>query len=100
MSVAQLQNTSSYSYGTEVAGVVSDPFQYYSGLQTIVADRYHTGGGSFDIRFNMRNVTSQYGSGEYTVMVWLNGTSGSSFVGSTYTLFLNGDGSQFTTSGV
>ncbi len=93
MSVAQLKSTFSYSYGQQVAGVVSNPLAYYPNITTIDADRYSINGQSFDIAFNMQNVVKQYGAGEYTVMLWLsNGGSGqnSTFVGSTYTVFING----------
>ena len=90
MTQEQLNATFSYGYGTEIAGVVSNPLDYYQGLQTVVADKYAQNGNSFDVSFNMDKLIRQYGAGEYTVMVWLNGTgTNSSFVGSTYTIFIN-----------
>ena len=101
MSVAQLRNTSSYSYGQEVAGVASSPYFYYTGVDTIVADQYYTQGNGFDISFSLANLTRLDGAGEYTIMIWLNGTSGgSSFIGSTYTIFLNANGSQYVPNGI
>ncbi|MDE1855541.1 MAG: CAP domain-containing protein [Candidatus Micrarchaeota archaeon] len=100
MSKAQLAATSSYSYGTTVAGVVSSPLYYYTGIETIDADRYTVSGNSFNVAFSMKNLISKYGAGEYTVMVWLNGTSGSGFVGSTYTVFVNSQGTVYTPNAV
>ena len=98
MSVGQLWNTSSYGYGTEIAGVASSPLYYYQGIETIDADKYATSGQAFSIAFNINKQLSQYGSGEYTIMVWLtNNGSGqnSTFVGSTYTIFINGSGQPY-----
>ncbi len=96
MTQAQLNATFSYGYGAEVAGVVNNPLDYYQGLQTIVADRYVQNGNGFDVSFNMNKLIRQYGAGEYTVMLWLNGTgTNSSFVGSTYTIFINQSGQQY-----
>lgn len=95
MTRAQLDNTSSYSYGDTVAGVVSSPLYYYSSIQTIVADQYSTRGNSFNVAFSMRSTISKYGPGEYTVLVWLNDTSGAGFVGSTYTIFVGSNGSVY-----
>ncbi len=88
MSVAQLNNTSSYSYGNQIAGVVSSPNTYYNGISTIVADKYLINGDSFKVAFNLHNTVIKNGPGEYTVFVWLNGTKGNNFVGSTYTIFI------------
>ncbi|MCL4379092.1 MAG: CAP domain-containing protein [Candidatus Marsarchaeota archaeon] len=99
MSAAQLWNTSSYSYGQEIAGVASSPLYYYQGIETIDANRYSINGQSFSISFNINKQVSQYGPGEYTLMVWLsNGGSGenSTFVGATYTIFINGSGGSYT----
>ncbi len=90
---SQLAMTSSYGYGTEVAGVVSSPLYYYPGLSSINADRYSVGGGNFDVSFNLKGLTGKYGPGEYTVLVWLNDSKGSDFLGSTFTVFVGSDGS-------
>lgn len=103
MSIGQLWNTTSYSYGNEIAGVASSPLYYYQGIETIDADRYTTNGQSFNITFNINKQVSEYGAGEYTIMVWLtNGGSGqnSTFVGSTYTIFINGSGQRYSPSSV
>jgi uncharacterized protein YkwD len=100
MSKAQLANTSSYGYGANVAGVVSNPLYYYTGIETITADRYEVSGSSFNIAFSMRGVIGKNGPGEYTVMVWLNNTAGQGFVGSTYTVFVNGSGRVYVPKNV
>ncbi|MCL5239497.1 MAG: CAP domain-containing protein [Candidatus Marsarchaeota archaeon] len=100
MTVAQLDNTSSYSYGPTIAGVVSSPLYYYANIETIVADQYSTSGKSFSVAFNMHNTISKNGPGEYTVLVWLNNTSGAGFVGSTYTVFAGAGGSIYTPKNV
>lgn len=97
MTQQQLNATFSYGYGAEIAGVVGSPLSYYQGLDTIVADRYSVNGNRFDIEFNMKSLIQKYGAGEYTVMVWLNATN-SSFIGSTYTIFINQSLSQYAPS--
>ncbi len=93
MSTYQLDQTSEYSYGTAIAGVVNNPSYYYPTLTTIVADRYYQKGNDFFVSFNMTKLISSNAAGEYTVEVWLNGTrTNNSFVGSTYTIFVNQDG--------
>ncbi len=100
MTRAQLDNTSSYSSGTTVAGIVSSPLYYYSNIQTIVADQYSTNGNGFNVAFNMRSTISKNGPGEYTVDVWLNDSSGAGFVGSSYTIFVNGSGDVYVPGNV
>ncbi|HVA83189.1 MAG TPA: CAP domain-containing protein, partial [Candidatus Aquilonibacter sp.] len=96
MSKAQLAATSEYGYGPNIAGVVSSPNYFYSGLSTIVADQYSASPGSFSVSFNMQKLISEHGAGEYTVLIWLNGTSSqSSFVDASYTVFVDGSGSSF-----
>jgi uncharacterized protein YkwD len=100
MSVAQLRNTSEYSYGSTIAGVVSNQYSYYNNISTIVASRYVTSGSSFDIEFSMANLTSRYGPGEYTLMLWMNSTSyPAGFIGSTYTIFVNSSGGSYIPDG-
>ncbi len=101
MSPQQLNQTSEYGYGQSIAGIVSSALDYYPDLTTIVADNYYTKGNDFLVSFNMTKLIKQYGQGEYTVMVWLNGTaSNGSFVGSTYTVFVNSSGQAYTPSNV
>ncbi len=100
MTRAQLDNTSSYSSGTPVAGVVSSPLYYYSNIQTIVADRYSVNGNGFNVAFNMRNTIGKNGPGEYTVNVWLNDSSGAGFVGASYVVFVNGSDGIYTPGNV
>ena len=102
MSVAQLNGTSDYSYGYQIAGVIGNPYQYYQGVETIRASTYDvTDGGRADVSFNMGSLVNTYGAGEYTVMIWLsNSTPNDSFVGSTYTVFINSEGQQYTPGSV
>ncbi len=88
MTRVQLDNTSSYSFGKQVAGVASNPAYYYPGLTTILADQYTTNGRSFSVAFNLKSLIAKFGPGEYTVLIWLNDTTGSSFIASTYTIFV------------
>ena len=93
----------SYSYGQGIAGVVSSPLYYYPKLETIAADSYSVNGSSFNIDFNIKKLISEYGAGEYTTMVFLNGTASGSnmtFVGSTYTVFINSTGGAYLPSGI
>ncbi len=89
MSIAQLDNTSDYGYGNAVAGVVSNPYSYFPGLDTIVANQYTTSKNNFMISFNIGNLTRKYGAGEYTAEVWLEAPNQSTFLGNTYTVFIN-----------
>jgi hypothetical protein len=100
MSRAQLDNTTSYAYGRDVAGVVRFAAYYYNNLTTITASRYLVNGNAFDVRFGMDGLFRQYGSGEYTVLVFLNGTKGNGFVGATYTVFIGSDGKPYAPKNV
>ncbi|MGI0100815.1 MAG: CAP domain-containing protein [Candidatus Micrarchaeaceae archaeon] len=101
MSVYQLDNTSDYSYGQAIAGVVGNPLDYYPSLSTIVADTYYTRANDFLVSFDISKLTGHYGAGEYTIALWLNGTyANSSFLGSTYTIFINSNGTAYTPSNV
>lgn len=96
MSTPQLDSTSEYSYGPTIAGVVASSLNYYPSITTIVADKYYSNGENFMVSFNLEKLIKGNGAGEYTVMVWLNGTStNSSFVGSTYTIFVNQNGTVY-----
>lgn len=98
MSISQLSQTSSYGYGSTIAGVVSNSNLYYPNITTIVAERYASSGNAFDIAFSIQNLIKRYGAGEYTIILWLNasGSPGRSFIGSTYTVFINGNGLPYT----
>ncbi|MDE1810924.1 MAG: hypothetical protein KGH66_02700, partial [Candidatus Micrarchaeota archaeon] len=101
MTRAQLNATTDYGYGNPIAGVVSNPSLYYSGITTITADRYQVSGNQFDIRFNMQSLVNQYGAGEYTLLMFLNRTGApGSFLGSTYTIFINGQGAAYAPTNV
>ncbi len=100
MSKAQLDNTTDYGYGPQVAGVVKNSLYYYPNLTTIVADQYNINGNQFTINFNLQSTIGKYGAGEYTVVIYLNSPGQSSFVGSTYTIFINSQGQQYTPSNV
>lgn len=99
MPSAQLHNTSSYSYGSEIAGVVSSKVYYYPNVTTILADQYSTSGSQFSVAFNMQKTINATGPGEYTVMLLLNG-NGNSFVASTYTIFVGENGKPYTPENV
>lgn len=101
MTQQQLDQTSEYSYGQAIAGVVSSPLDYYQSLTTIVANNYYISSNNFLVTFNMQKEIEQYGAGEYTIAIWLNDSNqNSSFVGSTYTIFMNPNGTQYTPSNV
>ncbi len=100
MSRSQLDNTSDYGYGTAIAGVVQSPLYYYPNIQTIDASEYNVNGNQFTVSFNMQQLISQYGAGEYTVMVYLDNSTGGSFIGSTYTLFLDSNGNAQVPSNI
>ncbi len=101
MSRSALDRTSEYSYGPTIAGVVGDPLNYYPSITTIVADTYYKKGSNFFVSFNMDKLIKGNGPGEYTIVTWLNGTTpNSSFVGSTYTIFVNSSGGIYTPSNV
>jgi uncharacterized protein YkwD len=101
MSRDQLSHTGEYGYGTPVAGIVGNPLDYYPSLNTIVADSYYTQGNDFLVNFNMGKLIKDNGPGEYTVAIWLNGTTtNSSFVGATYTVFVNSTGIAYKPSNV
>ncbi len=100
MTRAQLSNTSSYGYGPSVAGVVSSPLFYYKNLTSVVADQYSVSKSQFTIAFSMQDTISKNGPGEYTILVWLSNSKGNSFIGSSYTIFVGGDGKIFTPTNV
>ena len=89
-----------YSYGNDVAGVVSNSGYYYNNLTTIVADIYSKNGQNFDIAFPFHNLMGKYGAGVYTVQLTLTNQSGGNFVGSTYSVFINSQGQQYVPSKV
>lgn len=85
-----------YAYGQDIAGIVNSPLYYYQNITTIVANTYRTSGSSFDINFDMSKLVKEYGAGEYTVMMYMNSSStAKSFIGSTYTIFINSSGEQY-----
>ncbi len=101
MSVAQLDNTSDYSYGSAIAGVVSNPRYYYPNLTTITANEYSVNSNSFTISFDMSKLVQSHGAGEYTVQVWLTDPrTNANFVASTYTVFINSNGQEYTPGSV
>ncbi len=100
MSTGELMNTSSYSYGVQAAGIAKDSGYYYPNVTTIIADRYITSGHNFTIDFSMDKLYKQRGAGEYTVIIWLKAPGLQGFVGSSYTLFVNGSGVGLLPSGI
>ena len=108
MTKAQLKNTSSYSYGQSVAGIghrVGNSYYYFQDLQTVNATTYVTQNNNFDVQFNMNQLLSEYGPGEYSIMIFLtNNTSATpdtcytnsagikfcdTFLAASYTIFIN-----------
>ncbi|MCL5430391.1 MAG: CAP domain-containing protein [Candidatus Marsarchaeota archaeon] len=119
MTKSQLDALGSYGYGTAVAGIgytINGRRYYFPGLETLNATTYTTSGQNFDVEFNMNGLIKNYSAGEYTIFVWLTNSTGSSvsscstypdggqycndFVGSTYTIFINSNGQQYTPSHV
>ncbi len=115
MTRGQLDNTSTYSLGQQVAGVghrTGTEVYTFPNLTTINATTYETQGSSFDVSFNMNKLIQQYGPGEYTVLVFLTNSTGqqqnycytdnggiqhcNDFLASTYTFFINSTGQQYT----
>ncbi|MCL5433501.1 MAG: CAP domain-containing protein [Candidatus Marsarchaeota archaeon] len=99
MTKAELANTTSYSYGNIVAGVgysQGGHIFYFSNIMTLNASTYLIDNNKFDISFNMLPLIKKEGAGEYTIMVWMNSTTNSSsFIGSTYTFFINNTASAY-----
>jgi uncharacterized protein YkwD len=101
MSQYQLDQTSEYSYGTPIAGVAGSSLDYFPSLTTIVADAYYVSGNNFLASFNLKKLIDGNGEGEYTITEWINGTaSGSNFVGSSYTIFVNSNNQIYTPQNV
>lgn len=102
LTLRQLGNTSFYGYGNNVAGIAKGFNYYYTGINTIVANSYAVTNGNFYVSFSMQGLIKHYGAGEYTVMVWLTderiATPNNTFIGSTYTIFVNQKGQQFIPS--
>ncbi len=92
-----------YSYGTTIAGVgysKGNSYYFYKNTTTINATTYITNGQNFDIAFNLTGSIAKYGAGEYTLMVYLDNSSQSPFMGSTYTLFVNQNGAVYSPQNV
>ena len=115
MTVAQLDNTSSYGYGSTVAGIgYWNNNRYYSfpSLTTINASTYTVQGHKFDVNFNMSSLISQNGAGEYSVLVFVTDSAPgqpascstnsqgikycNGFLAASYTIFINASGKQYT----
>lgn len=114
-SVAQLDNTSTYGFGSTIAGIghSSGSFGYYfPNMTTVNASTYTVQGSNFDVEFNLNSLISQYGPGEYTVVIWLTNNTQSTenncftdsngvqrcnaFIASTYTIFINNAEQAYT----
>lgn len=96
MSIAQLSNTSDYSYGAQIACVVSSSQYYCPGSYTITANEYSVSGNRFSIAFDIKSLIGKHGAGEYTVGIWLyNSSRQETFLGSTYTIFINSTGGEY-----
>jgi hypothetical protein len=94
MSVAALLNTSSYDAGQTVAGVTYGQ-NYYPNIQTVYASTYKVKADTFDIAFNLSSVVASHGAGVYTLDIYLANSTGGSFLGSTYSIFINRDGQPY-----
>lgn len=97
---------SSYSFPPTVAGVgytVGREHYYYNNITTINATSYVLQGSNFNVQFSMSSLVNQYGPGEYTVMEALTNSTASqnsTFIGATYTFFINGTGKPFVPNAV
>jgi uncharacterized protein YkwD len=118
MTNAQLAKTSSYGIGKLVAGVghTGDGRVYYfPNVTTINATTYETQNNNFAVSFNMNNLESTYGQGEYNLLVFLtnntanengcyNDSEGIShcntFLAVTYTIFINQSGERYVPQNV
>lgn len=115
--LARAPYNSSYGLGQTIAGVgysVNGRRYYYPNLTTINASTYTIQGNNFDVAFNIGSLIRQHGGGEYTLLVFLDnstnqrtcatgaggGTYCSNFVASTYTIFINNNGQEYTPSNV
>ncbi len=79
-----------YSFGTTVAGVVPKSNYYYPNLTTIVANYYYTKNNTFKINFVLNSLIKKYGQGVYTVITSVqNKSTGSTFIASDYSIFIN-----------
>ena len=120
MSVEELRHTFSYGYGQTIAGIgykLNGRNYYFPNLTTIYANTYVNQGNNFDVEFDISSLAQQYGSGEYTVIVWvINSTNRNNenlcttdaygiqhcnnFIAASYTLFLNGAGQPYIPTSV
>ena len=93
-----------YGFGNNVAciGHTAGLVRYYcTQVATVNASVYTVQGQNFDIEFNLANIVKHYGAGEYSLLVFLNNTStGTNFIGSTYTIFINNSDQPYTPSNV
>ena len=114
--LARAPYNSSYGYGQAIAGVgymIGGRRYYYPNLTTINASTYTIQGNNFDVAFNIGSLVQQYGEGEYTLLVFINnatqrscstyssgGTYCTNFIASTYTIFINNNGQEYTPSNI
>lgn len=99
MSLAQLGNTTSYSYGNTIAGVTYGKY-YYPDIATIYGSTYYTNKNYFEVDFNMSEVERQNGPGAYTIMIYLDNSIGGEFLGASKTFFVNQSYLPFTPKNV
>jgi hypothetical protein len=90
----QLSATKSYDQGQPIAGVAYGPY-YYQNVQTIYATTYNVKGNYFNIAFNLTALTKNYGAGVYTIDMFLTNSTGGKFLGTTYSVFINGAGNPY-----
>ncbi len=118
MTRGQLDNTSSYGLGQTIAGIGHSSHGevfYFQNITTVNATAYATQGQNFDVEFNIDSLIQKYGAGEYNLLVFLtNSTSNpnycytdsagvqhcSSFIASTYTIFINQSGQSYAPQNV
>ena len=115
--LARAPYNSSYGYGQTVAGIgytIGGRRYYYPNLTTINASTYTIQGNNFDVAFNIGSLVQRYGAGEYTLLIFIDnntnprncatgaggGTYCTNFIASTYTIFINNNGQEYTPSNV
>jgi hypothetical protein len=99
LSDGSLSETKSYDQGQPVAGVAYGPY-YYENVQTIYATKYNVKGNYFNVQFNLSSVVKNYGAGVYTIDLFLTNSTGGKFLGTTYSIFIDGSGNAYTPDNV
>ncbi len=118
MTRGQLDNTSSYGLGETIAGVghsVNGELFYFQNLTTLNATAYVTQGQNFNVGFSINSLIKKYGAGEYNILLFLTNYTAnpnycytdsagvqhcSTFIASTYTIFINQNGESYVPQNV